>query len=526
MRADTSYLPALPQTGYVPARDDIVAGVQTNDLGSLPESNTTDRIASDLSTDNAANGALNESMTLAALPDTGGTLLARADTSPRVVSTTDRGWVGNPDTGRVVWVRYRAFSDGSTDVLVSQGARGTGPSYAFAGEVDIGTIRDNLGNSATRIYSVSSFSRAATVQPAAANASATERRPTVRSVTDQGWVGNPETGRVVWVRYRTLGDGSTDVVVSKGARGTGPSYTFAGEVDLSRIRDNLGNTSSRIYAISTYSAATQTRPAAKVANPAANAVSQPRTITEPAQILALAQSITPQRYAISLETQLGEDLKIGNVTIPASAKAKIQFAVPASAFANGISAEALPGILASGAVTASFEVAGQPAIKLTYNFAKNQFTIAQETKRIDDIKLFGGIGKISWKDGQAYGIGGAGQSGQGGTGVSVALYLAGKDSVFSTLANVVDAGLTVAQGASIAAAIPTGGASLAGTSLMQVLKKVLKEAISNGRLSIEASYPANVSVDGRGGRIQIGNNSVNLNQMGDALLQQIPLFRP
>ncbi|MGL4729489.1 MAG: hypothetical protein ACRCWO_12115, partial [Bosea sp. (in: a-proteobacteria)] len=123
-------------------------------------------------------------------------LLARGSGSPTVTSVTDRGWVGNPETGRVVWVRYRSLSDGSNDVLVSQGARGTGASLSFPGEVDIGTIRDNLGNSSTSIYALSTFSQSALGTSGASQSAARSAAssPTVTSVTDRGWVGNPETG--------------------------------------------------------------------------------------------------------------------------------------------------------------------------------------------------------------------------------------------------------------------------------------------------------------------------------------------
>jgi hypothetical protein len=455
-------------------------------------------------------------------------LLARATGQPVVTSVTDHGWVGNPETGRVVWVRYRAMSDGSLDVLVSQDARGTGPSFSFPGEVDIGAIRDNLGDPSTSIYSISSFSPAAlgTARLAA---------PRVVSTTDHGWVGNPATGRVVWVQYRTLSDGSHEVLVSQGARGRGLSQAFAGEVDIGTIRENLGNPATSIYGVSSFSQAALASPRTPAASPGApvsgtapsgQANPQVRDITDPAQILALARTIIPQKFGIALETQIGEEITLGNITIPANAKAKIQFAVPAAAFENGISIESLPEILARGSVAVSFEMAGQPAIKLTYDFPSNSFSIAQETKRISDVRLFGGLGKISWKDATQITGSTAGLGFQQGTGVTAALYLAGKDSVFSTLSNLVSAALTVAQGASIAAAIPTGGASLAGLSLMQIVKRVLTQAVANGRLSIEASYPATVSVVGGGARLQIGNNRVDIGQMGNELLRQMPIFMP
>jgi hypothetical protein len=448
-------------------------------------------------------------------------LMARAAGQPTVTSVTDRGWVGNPETGRVVWVRYRAMSDGSLDVLVSQDARGTGPSLSFPGEVDIGAIRDNLGDPSTSIYSISSFSQAALgpARPAA---------PKVVSTTDRGWVGNTQTGRVVWVQYLAFSDGSTDVLVSQGARGRGLSQAFAGEVDISTIRENLGHSATSIYGVSSFSQAAL----ASLMTPASATISssqahqQVRDITDPNRILALARNIAPQKIGISLETQIGEEMTLGNITIPANAKAKIQFAVPASAFENGISMENLPDILSRGAVAVSFEIAGQPAIKLTYDFPSNSFSIAQETKRISDIQLLGGIGKISWKDATQVTGSEAGAGFQQGTGVTAALYVAGKDSVFSTLSNLVSAALTLAQGASVVAAIPTGGASLAGLSLMQIVKRVLTQAISNGRMAIEASYPATVSVVGGGARLQMGNNRVDIGQLGNELLRQMPIFMP
>jgi hypothetical protein len=457
-------------------------------------------------------------------PTNAGLLMARSIDAPTVVSTTDRGWVGNPETGRVVWMRYRTLSDGSNEVLVSQGARGTGPSQRFAGEVDIGTIRDNLGDPSTSIYSISSFSQAALGSGQAV-------APQVVSTTDRGWVGNTGTGRVVWVQYRAFSDGSTDVLVSQGARGRGLSQAFAGEVDIGAIRENLGDPSTSIYGVSSFSQAALARPSAPAAPiqrtaPASPAGQQVRDVTNPADILALARTILPQKVGISLETQIGEEITLGGLTIPANAKAKIQFAVPASAFQDGISVENLPAILASGAVAVSFEIAGQPAIKLTYDFPSNSFSVAQETKRIRDIQLFGGIGKISWKDATQVTGSGAGVGMQQGTGVTAALYVAGKDSVFSTLANLVQGALTLAQGASVVAAIPTGGASLAGLSLMQVIKGVLTQAISNGRMAIEASYPATVSVVGGGARLQVGNNRVDIGQLGNELLRQMPIFMP
>jgi hypothetical protein len=537
-------------------------------------------------------------------------LLALTPARPSVTSVTDRGWVGNPDTGRTVWMRYRSFSDSSNDVLISQGARGTGPSLAFPGEVDVGTIRQNLGDPSTSIYSISTFSPAAL----GSSGTAATASPQVTSVTDRGWVGNPRNGRVVWVRYRSFDDSSNDVLISQGARGTGLSQAFPGEVDVGTIRDNLANRSSSIYAISTFSPAAlaSTRPASaaptvvsyadrgwvgtpqndrrvwvrdrslsdgstdtlvsqgqrgtgaslafdgkvgtvtiseNLGNPSTSVyrlasaqrsstaselpldglgrAGQPMDITDPARISEIARTLQPQRYAISLETQLGEDVTFGNVTIPASAKAKIQFSVPSTSFENGISQENLPAILSTGAVALTLEAAGQPALKITYDFRSNSFSVAQETRHISDIKLMGGIAKISWKDSMQATASPTGVGFQQGTGVTATLYVAGKDSVFSTLASLVGGALTIAQGASVVAAIPTGGASLAGVSLMQVLKRVLTEAISNGRLAIEAGYPATVSVVAGGGmRLQIGNNRVDLGAIGNELLRYMPIWTP
>ncbi|MGL4729781.1 MAG: hypothetical protein ACRCWO_13615, partial [Bosea sp. (in: a-proteobacteria)] len=60
----------------------------------------------------------------------------------------------------------------------------------------------------------------------------------------------------------------------------------------------------------------------------------------------------------------------------------------------------------------------------------------------------------------------------------------------------------------------------------QIAKKVLKEAISNGRLSVEASYPASVSISPDSSKIQIGNNQIDIYKMGEALMQQLPTYTP
>jgi hypothetical protein len=45
-------------------------------------------------------------------------------------------------------------------------------------------------------------------------------------------------------------------------------------------------------------------------------------------------------------------------------------------------------------------------------------------------------------------------------------------------------------------------------------------------MAIEASYPATVSVVGGGARLQIGNNRVDIGQLGNELLRQMPIFMP
>jgi hypothetical protein len=62
---------------------------------------------------------------------------------------------------------------------------------------------------------------------------------------------------------------------------------------------------------------------------------------------------------------------------------------------------------------------------------------------------------------------------------------------------------------------------------MQLVRRIATQAISNGRLAVEASYPATVSVTFDGGmRLQFGNNRFDVGAMGSALLRQMPVWTP